>query len=289
LTQDVLHDSRIGRLVELALMEDIGLGDLTTDAIIPDVQLRSAALVCKEEGVIAGLEIAALVFRYCDSSLTVSPALQDGNRAHENQVIATVDGFTKGILRAERTALNFLQRMSGIATLTRTFVDSVDGTGAKITDTRKTAPGLRALDKMAVRLGGGVNHRFGLDDMILIKDNHVLAAGSIRHAVEQCQRYMRANGITTDIEVETKDLAEVHEALECSGIKRIMLDNFTTDSVRKAVRYVDHRVELEASGGITLENVRAYAETGVDLISVGALTHSVHALDISLDLGTSRS
>jgi len=282
--QDVLHDSRISRLVELALMEDIGLGDLTSDAIVPDVQLGKAVIVCKEDGIIAGLDIAALAFRYGDNSITVSPTLQEGAWAHKEQIIATVDGFTKGILRVERTALNFLQRMSGIATLTRKFVDAVEGTGAKITDTRKTAPGLRALDKLAVRLGGGVNHRFGLDDMVLIKDNHIVAAGSIRYAVEQCHRYLRANGITAEIEVETKNLAEVHEALECSGIRRIMLDNFAPDIMHKAVRYVDHRVELEASGGITLENVRVYAETGVDVLSVGALTHSVRALDISLEL-----
>jgi nicotinate-nucleotide pyrophosphorylase (carboxylating) len=281
---EVLHDSRISRLVELALMEDIGLGDLTTDAVLSEDAVGKAEFSCKEQGIIAGLEVAALVFQYCDSSLTLSPQIRDGEFARSGRCIATVDGKTQGILRGERTALNFLQRMSGIATLTKIFVDAVEGTGARITDTRKTVPGLRVLDKWAVRIGGGVNHRFGLDDMVLIKDNHIVAAGGIVPAVQRCRAYMERTGVNVRVEVETSTLAEVEEALTCDGIHRIMLDNFPLGSMRQAVERVGGKVELEASGGVTRETVRSIAETGVQYISIGALTHSVSALDISLEL-----
>jgi nicotinate-nucleotide pyrophosphorylase (carboxylating) len=283
MTSDVLTDSRIARLVELALIEDIGMGDLTSDAILDDEELGRAGIVCKEKGIIAGLEVAALVFQYADQSLSLTPGVADGQPVEIGQVVASIDGSAKGILRGERTALNFLQRMSGIATMTRAYVDAVAGTSARITDTRKTAPGLRVLDKWAVRLGGGVNHRFGLDDMVLIKDNHIVAAGSIRSAVERCRRYIESHNIRTGIEVETRNLAEVHEVLECNGVQRIMLDNFPPGQMRHAVELINHRIEVEASGGVTLGTVRAIAETGVDFISVGALTHSVRALDISLE------
>ena len=281
---DVLTDSRISRLVELALIQDIGVGDLTSDAILEDEDLGSAKLLCKEAGIIAGIDLAALVYRYCDHSITLVRAVQDGSAAHPGTVIARLDGSAKGILRGERTALNFLQRMSGIATLTSRYVREVAGTRAKITDTRKTAPGLRIIDKLAVRLGGGENHRFGLDDMVLIKDNHIVAAGGIAQAVKRCRDYLAEGRFQAAIEVETKTLAEVDEALSCTGLKRIMLDNFPADLMRKAVERIDGRVEVEASGGITLDNVRSVAQTGVDYISVGALTHSVRALDISLEL-----
>ncbi|HTS00178.1 MAG TPA: carboxylating nicotinate-nucleotide diphosphorylase, partial [Bacteroidota bacterium] len=212
------------------------------------------------------------------------PRVKDGERVATGTIIARVDGDARGVLRGERTALNFLQRMSGIATLTAEYVRAVAGTRAKITDTRKTAPGLRALDKMAVRLGGGVNHRFGLDDMVLIKDNHVVAAGGIAAAVARCRAYLAEHNIRATIEVETRDLADVDEALSCTGIARIMLDNFSTDQMKKAVERIGRRVEVEASGGITLATVRSVAETGVDFISIGALTHSFRALDISLEL-----
>ena len=224
------------------------------------------------------------MFSYCDHSITLHRLVQDGSPVKPGLVIARLDGNAKGILRGERTALNFLQRMSGIATLTGEFVRAVAGTGAKITDTRKTAPGLRALDKMAVRLGGGVNHRFGLDDMVLIKDNHIVAAGGIAAAVTRSRTYLADHGIDARIEVETGNLAEVEEALSCPGVGRIMLDNFDPGAMKKAVERIGRRVEVEASGGITLATVRAIAETGVDFISVGALTHSVKALDISLEL-----
>jgi nicotinate-nucleotide pyrophosphorylase (carboxylating) len=281
---EVLNDSRIGRLVELALMEDIGLGDVTTDAIVPEMSLGKGEFVCKDAGVVAGLEVAGVVFRYCDQSITLTPAIAEGGVAQVGQVIATADGNARSLLRGERTALNFLQRMSGIATLTRQYVDAVSGTNARITDTRKTAPGLRMLDKWAVRLGGGVNHRFGLDDMVLIKDNHIVAAGGIANAVARCVKYLRDEGLDRMIEVETRNLDEVGEVLKCKGVRRIMLDNFTLAELQKAVTLIAHRVEVEASGGITLGTVRAVAETGVDFISIGALTHSVKALDISFEL-----
>jgi nicotinate-nucleotide pyrophosphorylase (carboxylating) len=240
--------------------------------------------LCKEDGVIAGLEVVALVFALCDHGLTLAPIVRDGEHVQKGKQIATVDGSAKSILKGERTALNFMQRMSGIATMTRRFVDAVAGTHARIIDTRKTAPGLRVLDKWAVRLGGGVNHRFGLDDMVLIKDNHIVAAGSITKAVEACRKYLKAEDLNIKIEVETKNLAEVHEALRCHGVHRIMLDNFGLDEMRKALDVIAQQVEVEASGGVTLQTVRAIAETGVDFISVGALTHSVKGLDISLEL-----
>ena len=281
---DILHDSRITRIVELALMEDIGLGDVTSEAILADSQHGHGEFLCKAEGVSAGLDVAALVFEHCDSGIQFRPVVLDGATVRPGQVLATVQGKAIGILQGERTALNFLQRMSGIATITRKFVDAVSGTNVKITDTRKTAPGLRVLDKLAVRCGGGVNHRFGLDDMMLIKDNHIVASGSISNAVKLCRSYRESKDTAIPIEVETKNLPEVQEALECGGIARIMLDNFTPAEMVRAVKLIAHRVEVEASGGITLENVRTYAETGVDFISIGALTHSSKALDISLEL-----
>lgn len=287
-TNEVLHDSRISRLIELALLEDVGMGDVTTDAIVPEQQIGEAHLVCKQDGVIAGLEVAALVFQHCDASITMSPLVSDGGTVERGDVISTVHGSVAAILRAERTALNFLQRMSGIATLTRKFVDAVAETGARITDTRKTVPALRVLDKWAVRVGGGVNHRFGLDDMFLIKDNHIATAGSITRAVESCLRYASATGITAVIEVETRTLKDVREAIACTGIQRIMLDNFGVGEMQQAVELIAKRVEVEASGGVTLENVRSIAGTGVDYISIGGLTHSVRALDISLDITHAR-
>jgi nicotinate-nucleotide pyrophosphorylase (carboxylating) len=277
-------DSSIGRVVELALMEDIGLGDITGDAILDDADTGAAEFLCKGEGIVAGIDVAEIVFSCCDPGIRLHRLVQDGSPVTPGQVLARIDGNAKGILRGERTALNFLQRMSGIATLTGEFVRAVAGTGARITDTRKTAPGLRALDKMAVRLGGGVNHRFGLDDMVLIKDNHIVAAGGIAAAVTRSRTYLAEHRIDARIEVETKNLMEVDEALSCPGVGRIMLDNFDPGAMRLAVERIGRRVEVEASGGITLATVRACADTGVDFISVGALTHSVKALDISLEL-----
>jgi nicotinate-nucleotide pyrophosphorylase (carboxylating) len=280
----VANDGRIVRAVESALLEDIGLGDITGDATIPADQHAEGVFLCKERGVIAGLEVAALVFTLCDPESTLERLVNDGSPVRAGENAAIVRGTARGLLRAERTALNFLQRMSGIATATRCYVDAVAGTSARITDTRKTAPGLRMLDKWAVRMGGGVNHRFGLDDMVLIKDNHIAAAGSITTAVSRCVAYLQERKLSLGVEVETTSLDQVREAMHCSGVTRIMLDNFDPAAMSEAVRIINHTVEVEASGGITLSTVRAFADTGVDVISIGALTHSVRALDISLEL-----
>ncbi len=284
MSNDLPADDRITRVIEGALIEDIGGGDVTSEAILADDAIGFAELLCKADGIVAGLDVAARVFALIDPGLRMEPLAPDGSPVKSGETIARIHGNAKGILQGERTALNFLQRMSGIATATRAYVDAVAGTKARITDTRKTAPGLRVLDKLAVRLGGGVNHRFGLDDMVLIKDNHIVAAGSITRAVELCTASLRQRGLRLPIEVETKNLEEVDEALRCDGISRIMLDNFPLKAMSEAVRRIAGRVEVEASGGISLGNVRQVAETGVDFISVGALTHSVRALDISLEL-----
>jgi nicotinate-nucleotide pyrophosphorylase (carboxylating) len=279
-------DGRIVRAVEAALLEDIGVGDVTGNATVPELQQGDGVFLCKGDGVVAGLDVAALVFHLCDDTTLFERHVDEGARVHPGENLAHVRGSARGLLRAERTALNFLQRMSGIATATRMYVDAVAGTRARITDTRKTVPGLRWLDKLAVTVGGGVNHRFGLDDMVLIKDNHIAAAGSIATAVHRCTTYLRERGLSMGVEVETTSLEQVHEALQCTGLTRIMLDNFDLTSMHEAVRLIDHRVEVEASGGITLATVRPVAMTGVDVISVGALTHSVIALDVSLELAS---
>jgi nicotinate-nucleotide pyrophosphorylase (carboxylating) len=279
-------DGRIARAVEAALLEDVGVGDVTGNATVPELQQGHGVFLCKGNGIVAGLDVAALVFHMCDETVRFEREADDGARVHPGQNLAAVHGSARGLLRAERTALNFLQRMSGIATATRAYVDAVAGTRAQITDTRKTVPGLRWLDKMAVKMGGGVNHRFGLDDMVLIKDNHIAAAGGITTAVNRCTTYLREHSFSMGIEVETTSLEEVREALGCPGVTRIMLDNFELTAMREAVRMIDHKVEVEASGGITLATVRPVAMTGVDVISVGALTHSVVALDISLELAS---
>jgi nicotinate-nucleotide pyrophosphorylase (carboxylating) len=279
-------DGRIVRAVEAALLEDIGVGDVTGNATVPELQQGDGVFLCKGDGVVAGLDVAALVFHLCDDTTLFERHVDEGARVHPGENLARVRGSARGLLRAERTALNFLQRMSGIATATRMYVDAVAGTRARITDTRKTVPGLRWLDKLAVTVGGGVNHRFGLDDMVLIKDNHIAAAGSIATAVHRCTTYLRERGLSMGVEVETTSLEQVREALQCTGLTRIMLDNFDLTSMHEAVRLIDHRVEVEASGGITLATVRPVAMTGVDVISVGALTHSVIALDVSLELAS---
>lgn len=281
---DAWSDSRITRLIEEALLEDLGMGDITTEAIIPPDATGHAHLLAKEPGIVAGIEVAGLVFHVADESIAFRPRITDGGSASAPMVLAAISGSLHGILKAERTALNFLQRMSGIATLTSSFVDAVHGTSARITDTRKTAPGLRILDKLAVQLGGGVNHRFGLDDMVLIKDNHIAAAGGIGPAIERCLSHLKQKSHAVKIEIETRNLADVEEALKYPGIHRIMLDNFSVEEMRRAVERINGRVEVEASGNVTLDRVRSIAETGVDYISVGALTHSVKALDISLDV-----
>ena len=260
------------------------MGDVTTESIVRADASGRGNFVAKEAGVIAGLEVAAMLMRIVDAELQFHSIAQEGTPVSPGTLVAAAEGPLAAILKGERVALNILQRMSGIATLTRRFVDAVKGTQAKITDTRKTAPGLRVLDKLAVRIGGGVNHRFGLDDMVLIKDNHIAAAGGVDAAIRKCLSYLSAHNHHLRVEVETKNLDEVREALNHQGIHRIMLDNFSIDEMREAVTVIHHRVEVEASGNVSLHNVRAIAETGVDVISVGALTHSPAALDISLKI-----
>ncbi len=266
-------------LIDLALAEDIGPGDATSEAILPPDLCLRAHIIAKQAGVVAGLPVAEAVFRRVDPSVQFTARVSDGARVEAGTVLAEVEGPARSLLAAERTALNFLQRLSGIATLTRRFVEAVAGTRAVILDTRKTHPGWRALEKYAVRMGGGQNHRMGLYDMILIKDNHIAAAGSITEAV----RRARAARPDLPIEVEVKNLDELREALELP-VDRIMLDNFDLESIRIAVRIAAGRVPLEVSGGVTLERVAELAATGVDYISVGALTHSAPALDISMDV-----
>ncbi len=266
------------RTLRRALEEDIGSGDITTVAVVPEGLTAGGRVVAKEAGIVAGVAVAKAVFALVDPELRVTPCLQDGDAVRPGEVIVTVHGRVRSILMAERVALNFMQRMSGIATLTRRFVDAVAGTRAKILDTRKTVPGLRLFDKWAVRLGGGVNHRLGLFDMVLIKENHILAAGSLTEALRRVrERYGRRYAV----EVEVRTLAELEEALRLD-VDRILLDNMDVPTLREAVRLTAGRVPLEASGNVTLDNVRAIAETGVDYISVGALTHSPKAFDVSL-------
>ena len=270
-------------LIDAALAEDVGPGDFTTLWTVPAERRAEARIVAKSPGVIAGAEVAAEVFRRVDPSLEVTMDAAEGAAVMPGDVAMTVRGPARSILTAERTALNFMQRLSGVATVTRRYVRAVQGTGARVIDTRKTTPGMRALEKAAVVAGGGDNHRFGLHDMVMIKDNHIAAAGGITAAV---QAVRRQNDRGLKVEVETTTLDEVREAL-AAGADRIMFDNMSWPLMHEAVELVhaaDPRPETEASGGITLETIHAYAETGVDFISIGALTHSAPSLDLSLQL-----
>jgi nicotinate-nucleotide pyrophosphorylase (carboxylating) len=264
--------------IKRALEEDIGSGDVTTDSIVPAGAELRGRIVAKQQGIVAGLEVAHDVMLVLSEQVTFAANVVDGSRVERGTVLAQVAGSARALLTGERTALNFLGRMSGIATLTGQYVDAVKSTKAIILDTRKTAPGLRALDKLAVRLGGGQNHRTGLFDMVLIKDNHIDFAGSLTEAVER----VRTSGTTLEIEVETRTLDNVREALRL-GIERILLDNMTPQAMREAVEIASGHAKLEASGNVTLENVLEVAETGVDYISVGALTHSPRVFDVSLE------
>jgi nicotinate-nucleotide pyrophosphorylase (carboxylating) len=275
----VTHGLDLDRIALAALAEDVGRGDVTTDATVPEHATCAAGMLLKEPGVVCGLQAVQAVFRALDPDVSFEASAADGDRFPEPVELARVSGRTRAVLTGERTALNILGRLSGIATLTRRFVDAIDGTGAEILDTRKTTPGLRALEKYAVRCGGGRNHRFGLDDGILVKDNHLRAAGGVRPAVER----LRAAGTGLPIEVEAETLDDVREAI-AAGAEQILLDNMTPALMREAVELVDGKATLEASGGVSLETVREIAETGVDFISVGALTHSARSLDVSLEL-----
>lgn len=271
------HSDELSECIRRALQEDIRSGDVTTNSIVPVGASLSGRIIAKQNGVVAGLAVAKQVFRTLDPDISFSSVMDEGAMVDKGQLVAQVHGSARALLTGERTALNFLGRMSGIATLTREFVDAVAGTKAVILDTRKTAPGLRQVDKLAVELGGGQNHRTGLFDMVLIKDNHIDFAGSIRSAVER----VRSTGTKLEIEVETRTLDDVREALEL-GVQRLLLDNMSPEMMKEAVTINAGRVKLEASGNITLDNVLEVARTGVDFISVGALTHSAPVFDVSL-------
>jgi nicotinate-nucleotide pyrophosphorylase (carboxylating) len=275
----VAQELDLERIALAALAEDVGSGDRTTEATVGEDATCAAGLLLKEPGVVAGLPVVEAVFRALDPNASFELFAADGDRFDQPAELARITGRTRAVLTGERTALNFLGRLSGIATLTRRFVDAIEGTCAEILDTRKTTPNLRALEKYAVRCGGGRNHRFGLDDGILVKDNHLRAAGGVRPAVE----LLRATGSSLPIEVEAETLDDVRKALD-AGAEQILLDNMPPALMREAVELVDGEATLEASGGVSLETVREIAETGVDFVSAGALTHSARSLDVSLEL-----
>ena len=277
-----MSDTDLRSFILNALAEDSGGGDHSSLASIPATASGRARLLVKESGVIAGLSVAREVFSVTDPELITMLLLKDGDRVSYGNIALTVIGKVHSILRAERLALNIMQRMSGIATSTAVYVDRIKETKARITDTRKTAPGMRALEKEAVRAGGGVNHRMGLYDMIMLKDNHIDYAGGITTAVNRTRKYLEDNGLELKIEVEARNIQEVREILATGDVDRIMLDNFAVSDTRDAVELIGDRAETESSGGITLANVRDYALCGVDFISIGALTHHIKSLDMSL-------
>lgn len=269
-------------LIKYALSEDIGDGDHTSLSTIPSTATGKARLIVKEEGILAGMRIAPIVFELVDPKIVFNQLLQDGTAVKPGDIAFTIEGPSISLLSAERLVLNFMQRMSGIATVTNRYTKELEGLHTKVIDTRKTTPLMRELEKEAVRIGGGGNHRFGLFDMILIKDNHVDFAGGISQAIGAAQQYLKKTGKDLKIEIEVRNFDELNEAIEFGGIDRIMLDNFTPEMLNQAVKVIDGRFETEASGGITLNTLRSYALSGVDFISVGALTHHIKSLDLSL-------
>lgn len=269
------------RLIDLAFAEDIGDGDHTTLCCIPDDAMGKSHLLIKEEGILAGVEVAKRVFARFDPTMQVEVLINDGAHVKVGDIAMIVTGKVRSLLQTERLMLNIMQRMSGIATMTNKYVERLKGTHTHVLDTRKTTPGLRMLEKQAVKIGGGMNHRIGLFDMILLKDNHVDFAGGIANAINRCHEYLREKGLDLKIEIEVRNFDELQQAMDCGGINRIMLDNFSVPDTKKAVELIADRFETESSGGITFDTIRDYAECGVDFISVGALTHSVKGLDMS--------
>ncbi len=272
----------VDELIELAIKEDLGDGDHTSLCCIPAEEQGRMRLLCKQEGVIAGIEIAEIVLHRLDPEMQFEQLLEDGTRVKPGDVAFYVSGRLRSLLQAERILLNIMQRMSGVATQTAFYVKHLEGLHTKVLDTRKTTPGMRVLDKMAVKIGGGENHRMGLFDMILLKDNHIDFAGGIRQAVEGAKKYLAERGKNIPIECEVRSLEDIDEVFAAGGVDRIMFDNFTPEMTRQAVEKVAGRCETESSGGITLETMRDYAACGVDFISVGALTHQIRSLDMSL-------
>lgn len=287
------QDQLIDQIIQLAILEDIGDGDHTSRATIPAMHHGRMKLLVKQEGILAGVQLAERIFAAVDPQLKMKIRIEDGTRVHVGDIAFTVSGPTQSLLQAERLVLNFMQRLSGVATQTSKYVELVHGLKTKVLDTRKTTPGMRVLEKQAVVLGGGANHRMGLFDMILIKDNHVDFAGGVIQAIEQSVAYLKAAGRNLPLEVEVRTMADIHNIIDWENehhsgteaprpIQRIMLDNFSIKDTKKAVELINGRYEIESSGGITYETLRAYAECGVDVISVGALTHQIKSLDLSL-------
>lgn len=274
--------SYIDDLIEIAINEDIGDGDHTTLSCIPKDTIGKAELLVKENGIIAGVELAKKIFSKIDSSLKFKQIINDGEYVNIGDIVFVIEGSSHSILQAERLVLNFMQRMSGIASNTNYYVKLLEGLKTRVLDTRKTTPGLRLIEKWAVKIGGGVNHRMGLYDMIMIKDNHVDYAGGISNAITSTHKYLKENNKQIKIEIEARDLNELNEILAVGGIDRIMLDNFSFEDMRTAVSLINGKYETEASGGITDKTIREYAECGVDFISVGALTHQINSIDLSL-------
>ena len=269
------------RLIDLSFAEDIGDGDHTTLCCIPDTVMGKSHLLIKEDGILAGVEVAKRVFARFDPTMQVEVLINDGAHVKKGDIAMVVTGKVRSLLQTERLMLNIMQRMSGIATMTAKYVERLKGTKTHVLDTRKTTPGMRMLEKQAVKIGGGMNHRIGLFDMILLKDNHVDFAGGIANAINRCHEYLKEKGLDLKIEIEVRNFDELRQAMECGGINRIMLDNFSVEDTKKAVEIVAGKYETESSGGITFDTIRDYAECGVDFISVGALTHSVKGLDMS--------
>ena len=274
---DELEDRRI----DLAVAEDIGDGDHTTLCCIPADAMGKSHLLIKEDGILAGVEVAKRVFARFDPTLEVEVLMGDGAKVKKGDVAMIVAGKVRSLLQTERLMLNIMQRMSGIATMTHKYVERLKGTKTHVLDTRKTTPGMRILEKQAVKIGGGMNHRIGLFDMILLKDNHVDFAGGIKNAIDRCHKYLEEKSLDLKIEIEVRNFSEIQQVLDCGGVDRIMFDNFSVDDTRTAVEMIAGRYETESSGGITFDTIRQYAECGVDFISVGALTHSVKGLDMS--------
>lgn len=269
------------RLIDLAFAEDIGDGDHTTLCCIPEDAMGKSHLLIKEDGILAGVEVAKRVFAKFDSTMQVEVLINDGTPVKKGDIAMVVTAKVRSLLQTERLMLNIMQRMSGIATMTNKYVERLKGTKTHVLDTRKTTPGLRMLEKQAVKIGGGMNHRIGLFDMILLKDNHIDFCGGITNAITRCHEYLKEKGLDLKIEIEVRNFDELTEAMNCGGINRIMLDNFSVADTKKAVDIVGGKFETESSGGITFDTIRDYAECGVDFISVGALTHSVKGLDMS--------
>ena len=271
----------IDELIDLAFAEDIGDGDHTTLCCIPDTAMGKSRLLIKEPGILAGVEIARKIFHRFDPDLKMTVYIEDGTAVKPGDVAFVVEGRVQSLLQTERLMLNVMQRMSGIATMTHRYVKKLEGLHTRILDTRKTTPGMRMLEKEAVKIGGGVNHRIGLFDMILLKDNHVDFAGGIENAISRCHDYLKAKGKDLKIEIEVRNLDELKEVMRVGGVDRIMLDNFSPELTKEAVKIVGGKYEIESSGGITFDTIRDYAESGVDFVSVGALSHTVKGLDMS--------